>query len=435
MVVLLWVMKMNCTLRDISRTMSQKRPTLFSSSGASTSSSRQNGAGFKIEYRKHQRDRGERLLAARQLADGAVALARRTRHHGDAGFFGLLFRDFEIGVAAAEQTRKFLLQSGIHPIEGVLETRPRLAIDLAHRRFERLQRIGQILALAVQVLLALRLFLELADGRQVHLPQRSIFPLVSSSCRFPGFHALASAASPAPASSKTEARGRQLFGDALAAYAHLLRGKPGLVQRGTCRFDPLLDRGLVRLALTQQRVQFLAGDARGMQLAFHLRARRERPAPDPPAARRAEHRRRVQLPQELVAARRGILQLLAQPFERRLQAGEACEVRRDSTWTASSRARCCAACAAARARILLASHPLPLASSSMRCGSSAANTSMAVSMAAARRAQFGLRAVELGAHIGEARLELCRGAVPHRLCAPARNRALRAYRRVRGAVG
>ena len=36
---------------DISRTMSQKRPTLFSSSGASTSSSRQNGAGFssKIE--------------------------------------------------------------------------------------------------------------------------------------------------------------------------------------------------------------------------------------------------------------------------------------------------------------------------------------------------------------------------------------------------
>ena len=45
--VLLCVMKMNCTLRDISRTMSQKRPMLLSSSGASTSSSRQNGAGFK----------------------------------------------------------------------------------------------------------------------------------------------------------------------------------------------------------------------------------------------------------------------------------------------------------------------------------------------------------------------------------------------------
>src|SRR5208283_4615367 len=47
MVLLLWVMKMNCTLRAMSRTMSQKRPTLFSSSGASTSSRRQNGAGFK----------------------------------------------------------------------------------------------------------------------------------------------------------------------------------------------------------------------------------------------------------------------------------------------------------------------------------------------------------------------------------------------------
>ena len=29
MVLLLWVMNMNCTLRDMSRTMSQKRPTLF----------------------------------------------------------------------------------------------------------------------------------------------------------------------------------------------------------------------------------------------------------------------------------------------------------------------------------------------------------------------------------------------------------------------
>ena len=44
-------MKMNCTRLDMSLTVSQKRPTLLSSSGASTSSSRQNGAGFssKIE--------------------------------------------------------------------------------------------------------------------------------------------------------------------------------------------------------------------------------------------------------------------------------------------------------------------------------------------------------------------------------------------------
>src|SRR5690606_26448545 len=50
-VVLLCVMITNCTRSDISFTMSLKRPTLASSSGASTSSSRQNGAGLssKIE--------------------------------------------------------------------------------------------------------------------------------------------------------------------------------------------------------------------------------------------------------------------------------------------------------------------------------------------------------------------------------------------------
>ena len=42
----------------------------------------------------------------------------------------------------------------------------------------------------------------------------------------------------------------------------------------------------------------------------------------------------------------------------------------------------------------------------MRCGSSAASASMAVSMRAARRAQIGLGALELRAHIGEPGLEL-----------------------------
>jgi len=53
-VILLCVTTMNCTESDISRTMLEKRTTLASSSGASTSSSRQNGAGFsrKIENTK-----------------------------------------------------------------------------------------------------------------------------------------------------------------------------------------------------------------------------------------------------------------------------------------------------------------------------------------------------------------------------------------------
>ena len=46
MVALLWVMKTNCTRDDISRTKAPNRPTLASSSGASTSSNKQNGAGL-----------------------------------------------------------------------------------------------------------------------------------------------------------------------------------------------------------------------------------------------------------------------------------------------------------------------------------------------------------------------------------------------------
>ncbi len=45
-VALLWLTNRNCTFSLISLTMLARRPTLASSSGASTSSSRQNGAGF-----------------------------------------------------------------------------------------------------------------------------------------------------------------------------------------------------------------------------------------------------------------------------------------------------------------------------------------------------------------------------------------------------
>gem|GEM_PF-6010366 len=46
MVILLCVMKRNCVCADMRLTISQKRSVLLSSSGASTSSSMQNGAGL-----------------------------------------------------------------------------------------------------------------------------------------------------------------------------------------------------------------------------------------------------------------------------------------------------------------------------------------------------------------------------------------------------
>ena len=74
-------------------------------------------------------------------------------------------------MTAAEQPREALLQAGVDAIERVLEARARFAVDLADRRFERLERVGQILELPVQVFLALGLFLELVDRRQVHLAE------------------------------------------------------------------------------------------------------------------------------------------------------------------------------------------------------------------------------------------------------------------------
>ncbi len=47
----------------------------------------------------------------------------------------------------------------------------RLAVDLLDRGLERFERVGQILELTIEIFLALGLFLELVDRRQIHLAQ------------------------------------------------------------------------------------------------------------------------------------------------------------------------------------------------------------------------------------------------------------------------
>ena len=56
-------------------------------------------------------------------------------------------------------------------LEGVLEARARLLVDLAHGLLERGQRIGQVGELAIQVVLALGLLLELIDRGEIDLSQ------------------------------------------------------------------------------------------------------------------------------------------------------------------------------------------------------------------------------------------------------------------------
>src|SRR3546814_9007258 len=64
--------------------------------------------------------------------------------------------EFEVGVAAAEQARIDLLHARVDPVEGVLEAAAGLAVDLADRVLQRVQRGGEVGVLGVEVFLALR---------------------------------------------------------------------------------------------------------------------------------------------------------------------------------------------------------------------------------------------------------------------------------------
>ena len=82
-----------------------------SSSGASISSSRQNGLGLYLKMREHQRDGGQRLLAAREQLDALQALARRLRDDLDAALERVvLVEQREAGAAAAEERAERLLE-------------------------------------------------------------------------------------------------------------------------------------------------------------------------------------------------------------------------------------------------------------------------------------------------------------------------------------
>ena len=114
MVLRLCVMRMNCVCRCMPRSISTKRPMLASSSGASISSSRQNGLGLYLKMREHQRDRRQRLLAARQQLHALQALAGRLRDDLDAALERIvLVEQRQAGAAAAEQRAERLLEVAV----------------------------------------------------------------------------------------------------------------------------------------------------------------------------------------------------------------------------------------------------------------------------------------------------------------------------------
>ena len=140
-VTLLCVMNTNWTFSDISLTMSQNRATLASSSGASTSSSRQNGAGFSSKIAKYECHGRQGFFATGQQVNRAVPLAGRACHDGHASRQQIVTGQFEIGVPTTKQLRKQAFEAGVDIVEGFAEPRPRFAINLANGTFERRQRI------------------------------------------------------------------------------------------------------------------------------------------------------------------------------------------------------------------------------------------------------------------------------------------------------
>ena len=91
----------------------------------------------QLEDREHQRDRGQRLLAARQQVDGAVLLARRLRHHLHAGVEDLVAGHHQPRGAAAEQRREHAAEMFVDLVEGLRQQLARFEVDLVDRVFER----------------------------------------------------------------------------------------------------------------------------------------------------------------------------------------------------------------------------------------------------------------------------------------------------------
>ena len=145
------VMMMNCVCTLISLTSSVKRPTLVSSSGASTSSRMQNGARLVLEDSNQQRQRGQRLLAAGEQQHVLQLLARRRSHDVDAAFGRvLLVRQPHEGLSAAEELLERELEVLVDDVERLFELLTRDGVDFLDRVLRVLDGIQQVFTLRLE---------------------------------------------------------------------------------------------------------------------------------------------------------------------------------------------------------------------------------------------------------------------------------------------
>ena len=122
------------------------------------------------------------------------------------------------------------MQAGVDAVERVFEARARFLVDLAHRLFERGERGGDVGELAVEVFLALARFLQLVDGREVHLAELLEVGARAVQRFFPGRHR-GIGGETGEDLGEVEARGGELLDEAFAAHARFLRDQARLFHR------------------------------------------------------------------------------------------------------------------------------------------------------------------------------------------------------------
>src|SRR6056297_2392529 len=223
----------------------------------------------QLENGEHQRDGGQRLLAAREQVDGTVAFAGRPRHHRHARGEEILAGELQIGVPAAEKLREQPLEAGVHQVVGLAEARARLLVDLADRPLQRAQCLVQVGQLGVEVLLALGLFLEFVDRGEIDGPEpldagaelvQVLFPDLGRGILL---HLLEDRL-------QLEAGSGELLGHAFAAHPYLLGRHAHLVDALAGRFQGGLVGQSLLIQFAQLRIHGLHRTARLGQSALHF---------------------------------------------------------------------------------------------------------------------------------------------------------------------
>ena len=171
--ILLCVMKRNCVCADIWRTRSQKRSVFGSSSGASTSSSRQKGAGFSLKSENTSAIAVSAFSPPESSWIDWFFLPGRLREHLQARVEDLLAGELEARLAAAEERREHLAGSCAFTSSNVSCSSSRVSRSMRLIAASSVSTAcGEVGGLRVEEVLALARGVELRERGEVHRAQR-----------------------------------------------------------------------------------------------------------------------------------------------------------------------------------------------------------------------------------------------------------------------